>query len=137
MCLHDLPALSVIKLHPVILAVFNFAGALQRLREQFAQVVVVWGVFKAKVADITQVLVKLLCELLVHAHGCDQAIHEPGNPSHRSLIGVVCFFSPIFSYFCLFVAALRPCQGSPPRRKYMNTCPRASKSSRRDCSLPR
>ena len=60
--------------------------------------------------------------------------HLPGNPSHSSLIGVDPFFSPIFSYFCLLVAALRPCHGSPPRRKYMKTWPRASRSSRRDCS---
>jgi len=58
----------------------------------------------------------------------------PGKPSHNSFIGVICFFSPIFSYFCLFVAALRPCQGRLPRRKYMKTWPSDSRSSRRDCS---
>ena len=61
----------------------------------------------------------------------------PGKPSHKSLIAVVCFFSPIFSYFCLLVAALSPCHGRPPLRKYINTCPRASRSSLLDCSLPR
>ena len=50
-------------------------------------------------------------------------------------MGVVCFFSPIFSYFCLFVAALRPCQGKLPRRKYIKTWPRDSRSSRLDCSV--
>ncbi|SRR6266403_1080706 len=50
-------------------------------------------------------------------------------------MGVVCFFSPIFSYFCLFVAALRPCQGKLPRRKYKKTWPRDSRSSRLDCSV--
>ena len=30
-----------------------------------------------------------------------------------SLIGAICFFSPIFSYFCLFVVALRPCKPVP------------------------
>jgi hypothetical protein len=49
-------------------------------------------------------------------------------------MGVLCFFSPIFSYFCLFVAAFNPCHGRPPRRKYMNTWPSPSRSSRRDCS---
>lgn len=58
----------------------------------------------------------------------------PGKPSQSSLMGVICFFSPIFSYFCLFVAALRPCHGRLPRRKYMKTWPRDSRSSRRDCS---
>jgi hypothetical protein len=50
-------------------------------------------------------------------------------------MGVDCFFSPIFSYFCLFVAALRPCQGKLPRRKYIKTWPRDSRSSRLDCSV--
>jgi len=58
----------------------------------------------------------------------------PGKPSQSSLIRVVCFFSPIFSYFCLFVAAFNPCQGKLPLRKYMKTCPSDSRSSRRDCS---
>jgi len=52
-------------------------------------------------------------------------------------MAVVCFFSPIFSYFCLLVAAFKPCQGSPPLRKYIKTCPKASRSSRLDCSRPR
>ena len=60
-----------------------------------------------------------------------------GNPSQRSLMAVNCFFSPIFSYFCLLVAALSPCHGKPPRRKYMKTWPSASRSSRRDCSRPK
>lgn len=58
----------------------------------------------------------------------------PGMPSQSSLIGVVCFFSPIFSYFCLFVAAFKPCHGKLPLRKYIKTWPNDSKSSRRDCS---
>ena len=32
--LHDLPALSVVQLHPVVFAVFDLAGALERLREE-------------------------------------------------------------------------------------------------------
>ncbi len=36
-------------------------------------------------------------------------------------IGVDIFFSEIFSYFWRFVAALRPCQGRLPRRKYIMT----------------
>jgi hypothetical protein len=30
---HDLPALAVVQLHPVVLAILNLAGALERLRE--------------------------------------------------------------------------------------------------------
>lgn len=39
----------------------------------------------------------------------------------------------------LFVSCVQtfsPCQGKLPRRKYMNMCPRASRSSRRLCSNP-
>ena len=52
-------------------------------------------------------------------------------------MGVDIFFSEIFSYFCFFVAAFSPCHGSDPRRKYINTYPSDSRSSRRDCSIPR
>lgn len=60
--LHGLPALAVVQLHPVVLAVLNLATVLQCLGEQIAQVVVVGCVLKAKVADVRQVLVELLCE---------------------------------------------------------------------------
>jgi hypothetical protein len=36
-------------------------------------------------------------------------------------MGVAIFFSMIFWYFCFLVLARRPCQGSEPRKKYMNT----------------
>lgn len=58
-----------------------------------------------------------------------------GNPLHNSSIGVDIFFSLILSYFCRLVAAFRPCQGKLPRRKYMNTQPSDSMSSRRLCSV--
>jgi hypothetical protein len=32
---------------------------------------------------------------------------------------------------------LRPCQGKEPRKKYINTKPKLSMSSRRLCSIPR
>lgn len=38
--------------------------------------------------------------------------------------------------FISCVQTLSPCQGKLPRRKYMNMCPRASRSSRRLCSKP-
>lgn len=50
-------------------------------------------------------------------------------------MGVDIFFSLMRSYFCLFVAALRPCQGREPRLKYMRTYPSDSRSSRLDCSV--
>lgn len=62
---HYLPALSIVQLHPIVLAVLNLASALKRLREEFAQVVVIRCVLKAEVTDVAQVLVELLCDLLV------------------------------------------------------------------------
>lgn len=50
-------------------------------------------------------------------------------------MGVDIFFSLMRSYFCLLVAALRPCQGRDPRLKYIRTYPSDSKSSRLDCSV--
>lgn len=64
MRLHLLPALAVVELHPVVLAVLYLASALERLREQLTQVVVVGGVLEAQVANVAQVLVEFLCELL-------------------------------------------------------------------------
>jgi hypothetical protein len=45
--LHGFPAFAVVQLHPVVLAVFNFARVLERLREEFAKVLVVGCVFEA------------------------------------------------------------------------------------------
>ena len=44
-----------------------------------------------------------------------------GKPRQRISMAVTIFFSLIFSYFCFFVAALRPCHGRLPRRKYIMT----------------
>lgn len=62
--LHYLPALSIVQLHPVVLAILNLPSALERLREEFTQVVVVRCILKAEVTDIAEVLVELLCYLL-------------------------------------------------------------------------
>jgi hypothetical protein len=61
--LEDFPAFSVVQLHPVVLPVFNLAGALKCLGEQFTEVVVVWRVLEAKVPDVAEVFVELLCEV--------------------------------------------------------------------------
>lgn len=58
----------------------------------------------------------------------------PGYPSQSACTPIALFVSPIFSYFCLFVGAFSPCHGSDPRKKYIKTWPKASRSSRRDCS---
>lgn len=65
--LHHLPALAVVQLHPVVFAVLDLSSALQGLGEKLAQVVVVGGILEAEVANVAQVLVKLLCTLLAHA----------------------------------------------------------------------
>lgn len=54
---------------------------------------------------------------------------------HSTSMGVDIFFSLMRSYFCLLVAAFRPCHGSEPRLKYMRTYPNDSRSSRLDCSV--
>jgi len=68
--LHDLPALPVVQLHPVVLAILDLAGALEGLGKELAQVVVVGGVLESKVADVAEVLVELLCsELALQMNG--------------------------------------------------------------------
>lgn len=58
------------------------------------------------------------------------------NTTVQTSIGVARFVSPIFWYRSLSVSAFKPCHGSDPLRKYINIWPKASKSSRLDCSLP-
>jgi hypothetical protein len=62
--LHDLPALAVVQLHPVVLAILNLASALESLGEQLTQVVVVGGVLETEVTDVAKVLIELLCSEL-------------------------------------------------------------------------
>lgn len=61
MLLHVLPALPVVDLHPVILAIFHLAGVLESLREKVAEVVVVRCVLEAEVTDVREIFVKFLC----------------------------------------------------------------------------
>jgi hypothetical protein len=129
------PTLSIIEQHPIKHTIFLLSDVLQNFGKKLTKEVVVWVLLEAEFANIVQVDAKFLCAQYIRCAHCKAKGHEPGKPSESSLIAVVCFFSPIFSYFCLFVAALSPCQGSPPRRKYMKTCPRPSRSSRRDCSF--
>lgn len=77
--LEHLPALSIVQLHPVILAVLDLSGALESLGEQLAEVVVVGGILETEVANIAQVLVKLLCVELVNVQRlvrCDMRTWE-------------------------------------------------------------
>ena len=61
--LFDFPVWSLLQSHPVVLTIFNPARALERLTENFVQIVVVRHVLKAKVADVAEVLTKLFCSL--------------------------------------------------------------------------
>jgi hypothetical protein len=63
--LHHLPALAVVQLHPIVLAILNLAGALEGLREQLTEVVVIGRVFEAKVPYVTEIFVELLYVILV------------------------------------------------------------------------
>ena len=120
---------------PVVDAIFYITIILQDFGEKFTKEVIIGRLFKSKLPNIIEIDRELLCRRVSRFASTPLGgRHIPGKPSHSSLIGVVCFFSPIFSYFCLFVAALRPCHGRLPRKKYMKTWPRASRSSRRDCS---
>jgi hypothetical protein len=58
------PALAIVELHPVVLAILDLARALESLSKQVAEVVVIGGVLEAKVANIRQVLVELLRETI-------------------------------------------------------------------------
>lgn len=59
--LHRLPALAVVELHPVVLAILDLSGALQGLGEQLTKVVVVRCVLETQVTNVAEVLVELLC----------------------------------------------------------------------------
>ena len=63
--LHRLPASAIVELHPIIYPIFCLSGVLQCLREEISEIVVVWLVLEAKVADIAEVFVELLCYWLV------------------------------------------------------------------------
>lgn len=66
MLFHVLPSLAVVKLHPVIFAVLNVSGVFQRLSEQVSEVVIIWRVLEAKIADIAQIFVELFCDCIQH-----------------------------------------------------------------------
>lgn len=64
MLLHSFPALAVVNLHPVVLAIFDLSGALEGLREQLTKVVVIWGVFEAEIPDVAEVFAEFFWETL-------------------------------------------------------------------------
>lgn len=62
MSLHGFPALAVVELHPVVLAILDLASLLEGLGEKITKVVVVGSVLEAEVAHVRKVLVELFCE---------------------------------------------------------------------------
>jgi hypothetical protein len=52
MGLEHLPALSVVQLHPIVLAILNLAGALESLSKQLAEIVVIRRVFETQLSDV-------------------------------------------------------------------------------------
>jgi hypothetical protein len=105
--LDSFPPSATIQLHPVVFTILDFASVLERLSEEISQKVVVRGVLKSEVANVAEILVELLCRASVSQCNRSRAgttCDIPGKPSHKSFMAVVCFFSPIFSYFCLLVA---------------------------------
>lgn len=63
--LHRLPALAIVQLHPIVLAILNFSSALEGLGKELPEVVVVRGILEAQVTNVAEVLVELLCVSLV------------------------------------------------------------------------
>lgn len=54
------PALTIVQLHPVVLAILHFSTIFQGLGEQVTKEVVIRGIFESKVANVAQVLVELI-----------------------------------------------------------------------------
>ena len=61
MMLQGLPSFAIVELHPIILPILDFTGIFERLSKEFAQIVVIWSIFKAQVSDVAKVFVELLC----------------------------------------------------------------------------
>lgn len=50
-----LPSSSIVELHPVIFAIFDFSGILESLCQEVPEVIVVRGILEAEVAHISEV----------------------------------------------------------------------------------
>jgi len=61
MLLRRFPSLSIIYHHPIIDAIFHFTSVLKSRSEKTSQIVVVWFIFKAEIANIAQVFVEFIC----------------------------------------------------------------------------
>src|ERR1700722_15103969 len=72
--LHRFPALAVIELHPIVLAILHLAGVLQRLREELTEVVVIRRVFKSKISNVAQIFVQLLREPFTEVFDCSRLL---------------------------------------------------------------
>uniref|UniRef100_A0A674IJ27 Uncharacterized protein n=1 Tax=Terrapene triunguis TaxID=2587831 RepID=A0A674IJ27_9SAUR len=99
---------------PVEDIVVREALAVEEVTEELPQVRVVGFVIKPQEAEIMM----HVCIMKVPIRS---AQHLQGYPLQSTSMGVDIFFSLIRSYFWRLVAALRPCQGSEPRLKYMST----------------
>lgn len=56
------PAAAAIEFHPVIFAVFDFAGVLEGLSEEVAEEVIIGRVFEAEVAHVAEIFVEFFCK---------------------------------------------------------------------------
>ena len=61
---HGLPSSTIVEFHPIVLAIFNFASVLQSLSEEFSKIVIIGRVLKAKVPNVAQIFVELLCHYI-------------------------------------------------------------------------
>ena len=59
MLLHVLPSFAVVDFHPIVISVLDIPNVLECLSEQVSEVVIVWRILEAEVADVAQVFVEL------------------------------------------------------------------------------
>lgn len=76
MVLDRVPSLSRIlgDFHPIVLAILDLARVLQRLSEELAEVIVVWGIFEAKVSDVCKILGKFFREAFAKILDCGRLL---------------------------------------------------------------
>lgn len=64
------PASAIVQLHPVVLSVFHFPRVFESLRQEVTEIVVVWRVLEAEVANIGYVLCELLYAFTISIQTC-------------------------------------------------------------------
>ena len=82
--LDSFPATSTVQFHPVILAIFDFAGILQRLREEISKVVVIGSVLETQVSNVTKVFVEFFCMIVRESSYFGRGLETTNLEIHRT-----------------------------------------------------